>query len=361
MLEIDLEMAQRRYGPEWMDLVALFRRLSLRVLEDRDAVLAHIDNPLIDKICGDRGSTCVERAVIYETLAYGDAGVLLSCPGPSLSGIVLRELGSHAQCEVFFSHVAGRKARTFMAVTEPEKGSDAGNMETCLDDESRLYGEKWLVGNGRDGEMGTVIARTGRGPFGIGVVMLTPEHLASPSVTRTLLPVTAMAGPGLSLLRFDGLTVGREWVLGQEKRSLERGMLAVIKTFYRMRPCVAALALGTSQAALDAVKVRWSALSTKARALHTSLQAQVDAVRSLNLRASRIIDEGTMDGAAVSLAKAAATEVAERIAVALPDLVGVDAFATDPWMLKVFADMHGYEWMEGSTDIQRLNVGQGLA
>lgn len=361
MPEINPELAQRRYGPEWMDLVALFRRLSLRVLEDRDAVLAHLDNPLIDRICGDRDSTCVERAGVYETLAYGDAGVLLSCPGPSLSGIVLRELGSRAQREVFFNHVAGRKTRTFMAVTEPEKGSDAGNMETRLDGDGRLHGEKWLVGNGRDGDMGTVIVRTGPGPFGIGVVMLTPEHLASPSVTRTLLPVTAMAGPGLSLLRFDGLKVGAEWVLGQEKRSLERGMLAVIKTFYRMRPCVAALALGTSQAALDAVAEGWGDRPAGAKALHTALQAQVDAARSLNLRASRIIDEGTMDGAAVSLAKAAATEAAERVAAALPDLVGVEAFATDPWMLKVFADCHGYEWMEGSTDIQRLNVGQGLA
>jgi len=360
MREIDLKLAQTHYDSEWLDLAVHFRLLSLAVLANRDVVLDDLNDPLFDRLCGDRTSTCAERVVLYETLAYGDAGVLLSCPGPSLSGIVMRELGSQAQSEIFFSYVKSRKVRTFMAVTEPSKGSDAGNIETHIDADGRLFGEKWLVGNGRDGEIGTVIVRTGPGPYGIGIVMLTPEHLSSPAVTRTLLPVAGMRGAGLSLLRFDGLEVGQDWLLGQNKRPLERGMLAVIKTFYRMRPCVAALAIGTAQAALDAAVTHSAAQSKATEAIHVSLQAQLNAARRLNQKAARLIDAGTMDGSAVSLAKAAATGIAERIGAALTGLFGVKAFATDAWLQTLYADIHGYEWMEGSSDIQRFNIAQAL-
>lgn len=360
MSNIDFDIAKRTYPSGPLELADVFRHLALEVLIDRDAVLRHLDHPQFTQIYDDRTSSCVERAMTYEVLSYGDPGVLLSCPGASLSGLILREIGSQNQRDLFFNYVAANRARTFMAVTEPNKGSDAGNMQTRLDDDGRLTGEKWFVGNGRDGEIGTIIVRVGDGPFGIGVLMLTPEILSRPGVERKHLPVSGMKGAGLSHLCFNGVAVGLDSVLGRDKHPLERGMMALIKTFYRMRPAVTAMALGSAQAHLDEIKRYWDCLDGSARAEHDAFQVRVNAARNLNRTAARRIDAGIMDGAAVAVAKASATEIAEDIARALPRLINIGRFAENLWLMKSFSDIHGYEWMEGSKDIQRLNIFQSI-
>lgn len=353
MYQLDLSLAAQHYPSQWLELSGLFRELSLAVLDDRDVVLGHLDTPGFDAIYADRTSACLDRAKMYEALAYGDPSVLLSCPGPSLSGIVLRELGSPEQQDYFFDYVATHKARTCMAVTEPEKGSDAGNPSASLDGEYRLNAEKWLVGNGREARMGTMVVRTGPGPYAIAVVMLTPETLSHANTFRQLLPVAGLQGAGLSHLHFNQVPIEEGQILGLHKRPLERGMHAVIRTFYRMRPCVCAMALGTSQAVLDyAVPY----LTGSASALHQELQLQLNAARGLNHQAAQRIDDGIMDGAAVSLAKACATELAERIVACLPQLVGAERLLTDVWLQKALTDARGYEWMEGTLDMQRLNI-----
>lgn len=241
-----------------------------------------------------------------------------------------------------------------MAVTEPGKGSDAGNPSSLLNQEQELCAEKWLVGNGREATMGTMVIRTGPGPFSIAVILLTPEVLSHARAYRQLLPVSALQGAGLSHLYFDRVPLPEEAILGLHKRPLERGMHAVIKTFYRMRPCVSAMALGSAQALLDAALPYLNQHEKKE--LHQTLQSKLDVARQLNHRAAMCIDDQIMDGSAVSLAKACATEIAEKIAVMLPQLVGTSVYLTDVWLQKIVSDIQGYEWMEGSIDMQRLNI-----
>lgn len=360
MTSIDLSIARKRYPDGPLELACIFRDIALDVLADRDTALRYLDHPQFAQVYDDRASSCLERAVMYEILAYGDPGALLSCPGPSLSGLIIREIGSKDQCDLFFSYVAANRARTFMAVTEPDKGSDAGNILARIEPDGRLYGEKWFVGNGRDGEIGTIIVRNGEGPFSIGVAMLTPAVLNDPRVERQHLPVAGMKGAGLTHLRFHGAQLGQENLLGQDKRPLERGMLALIKTFYRMRPAVTAMALGSAQALLDVLKLQWDVLDEHARNTHDAMQARTDAARRLNRAAARQIDAGLMDAASVSTAKAAATEIAEEIVRALPRLLGIRRFVESPWLMKSFTDIHGYEWMEGSKDMQRFNIFRAL-
>ena len=359
MPDLDENLARSRYGSTWLGLARAFRAISLEVVERRDSVMEVLGTPGFEAIYADRSSTCVERACMYEALAYGDPGALLSCPGPSLSGIVLRELGTSEQMDHFFSFVARERARTCMAVTEPARGSDAGDPTTILLPDGRIRGEKWMVGNGRDARIGTMLVRTGPGPCNVGLLLLLPELLEHPSVSRRVLPVAGLAGAGLSQLRFDDTPVSRErHLLGQHRRALERGMHAVIRTFDRMRPCVSAMALGSAQAMLDFAVQHLS--NAAARDLHGVLQRRVDAVRALNRDAAAMVDRQDLGGAAISLAKACATELVECVADSMPRLVGTEAFLVDPWLQKSLVDVRGYEWMEGSVDMQRFNLLSGF-
>ncbi|WP_297910153.1 acyl-CoA dehydrogenase family protein [Thiomonas sp.] len=359
MPDLDEALARARYGPTWLGLASVFRSISWEIVERRDIVMEVLGTPGFDAICADRSSTCAERACMYEVLAYGDPGALLACPGPSLSGIVLRELGTSEQMEHFFSFVARERARTCMAVTEPARGSDAGDPTTILLPDGRIRGEKWMVGNGRDARIGTMLVRTGPGPCNVGLLLLLPEVLEHPSVSRRVLPMAGLAGAGLSQLRFDDTPVSREHqLLGQHRRALERGMHAVIRTFDRMRPCVSAMALGSAQAMLDFALPHLS--NAVARDLHGALQRRVDAVRALNRDAAEMVDRQDLGGAAISLAKACATELVECVADGMPWLVGTETFLIDPWLQKTIVDVRGYEWMEGSVDMQRFNALSGF-
>ena len=359
MADLDETLVRARYGSTWLALASAFRVMSLEIVERRDRIMEVLGTPGFEAIYADRSSTCVERACMYEVLAYGDPGALLSCPGPSLSGIVLRELGTTEQMEHFFNFVSRERARTCMAVTEPARGSDAGDPSTLLLPDGRIRGEKWMVGNGRDARIGTMLVRTGPGPCNVGLLLLLPEVLDHPSVSRRVLPMAGLAGAGLSQLCFDDTPVSSEHhLLGQHRRALERGMHAVIRTFDRMRLCVSAMALGSAQAMLDFAVQRLP--NAAARDLHRALQRRVDAARTLNRDAAAMVDRQDLGGAAVSLAKACATELVECVADSMPGLVGTEAFLVDPWLRKSLVDVRGYEWMEGSVDMQRFNVLSGF-
>src|SRR5207245_4931070 len=99
--------------------------------------------------------------------AYGDAGMVLAAPGPSLAGILVEQLADDGLRERFYGALADRASWAFFAVTEPGQGSDASAMETALVRESpelyRLHGTKKYIGNGARGTVGAVFARTGPG------------------------------------------------------------------------------------------------------------------------------------------------------------------------------------------------------
>src|SRR3990167_4704932 len=134
--------------------VNLFRKLALEIDKNPSAISQHLDAPIFEKLCLDQVSTCLERTQLMETLSYGDAGVSLAAPGPSLAGLMLRELGLPEQIDAFYSKLSEESMHTFFALTEPNKGSDASGIETKLtschgnSQKFLLNGVKCFFGNG---------------------------------------------------------------------------------------------------------------------------------------------------------------------------------------------------------------------
>ena len=100
--------------------------------------------------------------------------------------------------------------------------------------------------------------------------------------------------------------------------------------------------------------------------LTSELRAQLDAfdrmlarARSLNLAAATLVDEDPTQGALVSLAKTGATEAVERIARILSRRLPAAALVEHPWLTKSLADVYAYEYMEGVTPVQLVNVYNG--
>jgi alkylation response protein AidB-like acyl-CoA dehydrogenase len=264
-----------------------------------------------------------------------------------------------SQLDYFYHYVVDHRCRTFFAVTEPRKGSDAANMETSLSASRRLNGEKLLFGNGAVAPIGTVLVRAGSGPLDMAAVLLTPELLCSPSVTRQALDMFAMHGARLSSMRLDDLEVPPELILGRHLKPAQRGMMGLLKTFHRYRPSVSAMAIGHGQALVDYVRQRLALQSDEFREKLDACDRTLARTRSLNLAAATLVDEDPTQGALVSLAKTTATETVERIARVLSRHVPAAALVEHPWLTKSLADVYAYEYMEGVTPIQLVNVYNG--
>lgn len=296
-----------------------------------------------------------DSAAALIELARGDAGMVLAAPGPALAGRVLAQLGDDEQRERLRAAVAGGRTWAYLAITEPDVGSDATRLRTELrrdtDGRYRLYGTKRYIGNGHRGTVGVVLARTGPSPLALRAVLLDTARAR----TRPL-DMLGLRGAQISELEFDGVPVEERDLLGSHLSPLRRGMWSIAQVFTAVRVQVAALAVGTAFAIHDLVADHHPGGPTLDDA-----HAHVRAAEALVLRAAAESDHDRESAApAASLAKLTATGVALDVARTLPRLLGPAALVTHPLLEKWCRDVRAFEFMEGTSQIQRLHAAQGI-
>ena len=299
--------------------------------------------------------SCLEKVVGTVELARGDAGAVLAMPGPALAGVVVEVLGSPAQQERFYRKLSGGRTWTFFAMTEPERGNDATAITTRLEKagpgEYRLHGHKRYIGSGARGGIGVVFARTGPSPLSIRAVLVeVPEN----GFRAERLPMVGLRGAYLSELWFDGLRVTDDMLLGQHLPATRRGIWGAMRTFNNMRIQVAALAVGTSLAIHDLVtELRPDAPGIGRQA------ARIEAARQLVYDMAAQVDHDSEQAYFPSSAKLSAVPLGLATARWATDSLGPAGLFEHPLLEKWCRDVRAFEFMEGTTNIQRLHVSQG--
>jgi len=357
--------AEQLYSEEMLTHANFYRSIALEVDECADNIKNYFDHSTILSFINDKSQNCLERTKQFEALAYGDPGVLLSAPGSSLAGQMIKELGNEEQNHFFEQYLLSHQTRTFLAVTEPHHGSDAANLETKIitSNPAKLYlhGEKCLVGNGVTGEIGVVVARTSPGPLGMVAVIIMPGQMGTlsfpdESIQRAIIPTVGLRGASLSHLVFDHYELTHEQVLGRHLRIANRGLMGLMKTFNRMRTCVGALAIGLSQAVMDYVYQEIKTLSISDKRILNELSHKINAARQILYQSAGYIDWDVSNGAEASKAKVIATKTAEFVMDQIINLLEVDVFWEHPLIEKWHRDVYGFEFMEGTKQIHYKNI-----
>jgi alkylation response protein AidB-like acyl-CoA dehydrogenase len=300
-----------------------------------------------------------ERVVSLECLSYGDIGVLLASPGPSLSGQVVGDLGTPEQKARYFSRLLTRPTWTFFALTEPDRGSDAAALTTRLVNDERgfrLHGEKRFIGNGSRAQIGVVFARRNPGPLGIEAVLFDTEI---DGFAARALPTMGLRGAGISQLRFDGCAVAESDIIGGNLNPSRRGLWGAILTFNRMRSGVAAMALGVAQASFDYVRQERRSFASRERSEMESFEYRLHAVRSAIYQAAEVADRDPANGTPAMVAKLQAVELVEAVTESAVRLLGPASLIEHPYLNKWYRDARGFEYMEGTSIIQKLQLFQG--
>ncbi|MBO1417278.1 acyl-CoA dehydrogenase family protein [Streptomyces sp. FH025] len=366
-----------RYVRQWADDL---RAGALELDRDPDAVHRYLDLPAVRFLAGhltppewDRtgpeagsgpahGLATLERVLVSEELARGDAGMMLGSPGASMTGVLLGVLGSQAQKDWVYGRLAERPRWTCFALTEPDRGSAIGEMTTTLtpvgDGSYLLDGEKRYVGNAARADVGAVFARVA-GTERLGVLAVLVDT-ADPGYRAEPLPTLGLRGVQLCRITFDRVHVPAERVLGAHLSPTRRGMWGIVSVFNRLRPSVAAIALGVARAAHDYIGDNRKELRGAERDLYEELGRRIDGARRLTYRAALAVDHKPSDGYLASAAKARACEVAEEVTLRAPGFFGPGARLDHPLLDKLARDARGVEFMEGTRNIQKLNLFQGL-
>jgi alkylation response protein AidB-like acyl-CoA dehydrogenase len=302
----------------------------------------------------DRWS-CLMNAVSLVEAARGDLATVLACPAPGLPGVLVDVLGNQAQREVFFRRLHGGRTWPFFAMTEAMHGSDAGAMDTRFEPDGSggwlLFGSKRFIGNAARGGVGVVFGRTGRSALSIRAALV---ELPAPGWSGTRLETVGLRGAYLSELVFEGVPVAPEMMLGSHLPVAQRGLWGALKTFNQVRLRVAAGAIGTALAMVDYVGEH----RKTAPGLDVAV-ARAEAAREALYVAAARLDRDPERAYWSSAVKLAAVEMTVATGRWAARAMGPGGLLEHPLLEKWTRDVCAFEFMDGTSNMQRLHVERG--
>jgi alkylation response protein AidB-like acyl-CoA dehydrogenase len=166
--------------------------------------------------------------------------------------------------------------------------------------------------------------------------------------------MVGLRGAYLSELEFDGVPVAGDMLLGEHLPVTRRGIWGAVTTFNNMRTQIAALAVGTALAMTDYV-----AEHRKTAPGLDLTQARVEAGRELVHQAAARLDREPERGYPASAAKLGATRLATDVARWAAAAMGPAGMLEHPLLEKWTRDVCAFEFMDGTSNIQRLHVARG--
>jgi acyl-CoA dehydrogenase len=317
-------------------------------------------------------------AVGAEELAWADASIMLSLPGPGLGGPPLRASGTPEQKERFFSIFRDMSKELrwgAYGLTEPGAGSDVAALRTSCRRDGDHYvinGRKcYITCGGRASWVvifATVAPKLGRaGQRAFVVEKGTPGFFVGKIEDKLGLRANETA----ELVLEDCRVPVDNLLGGEEKYQTKEGFMTAMKTFDNTRPLVAAMACGIGRAAYeyarDFVKEnymigrplpRYAAITDRLARVNRNLEAS----RILVWKAVAMADHHTPNAKEASMAKALAGQAAIRACIEAIEICGAHgSLKTEHAMLeKWFRDIKVYDIFEGTGQIQRIVVSKRL-
>ena len=321
---------------------------------------------------GGLGLDCVSVCLIREALGYHDAGFACSFSASTFGIKPVLLFGSEEQKKYYGKKLADGVISAQL-LTEPQSGSDVGNMLTTavkVGDEYVINGRKAFVTNGGLAGIYTVAA-----------------------VTKPADPANGIKRPEISLFIVDrdtpGVSVGKEEnkmgirlsnttdvvfdnvhvpvanLIGEEGK----GLIYVGTLLARTRPPGMAPALGLGQLAIDLAVEYARTRETKGAPIGrlqaiqfklADMQINIQTARAQLIYNAQLIDQGIYDSEIGSITKAYVSEAVISIADSALQIYGGYGYSREYPVEKLYRDARIFSIFEGTNEIQRQIIGRGV-
>jgi len=332
------------------------------------ATLGFLGAP-VPEAYGGAGMDYVSFMLLVEEISRGSSSVRTTVSvQTSLSETSLLWFATEAQKRAWLVPLAKGEKLGAWALTEPEAGSDAGNLQTAAElrgDEWVLNGQKRFISNGSIADFVQVYAREpgSKRHDGISLFMVprdAPGFKVTHVETKTKLGLRASPTADLA---FEDCRIPKENLIGTRGDGWDEAM----KTLNSGRIGIAAGAVGVARAALEAatkyVKER-KAFGRPIgdfqliREMIAQSAVEVDAARLLTLRAAHLRDLGQDNTLEVSMAKLFGAQMAQRVTDWAVQVHGGYGFSGDFDVERYYRDARILGLYEGTNEIQKLIIAE---
>jgi alkylation response protein AidB-like acyl-CoA dehydrogenase len=304
-----------------------------------------------------------------EQISIVDGGTATAYAANGLGAIPIILFGSEEQKKKYLPPIGSGEKWAAFALTEPEAGSDAGNVQLKAKRDGEHYilnGNKIFISNAGEADIYVVIAATNpeKGIRGLSAIIVEKDTEGfSFGKEEDKIGIRAAATRELV---FTDCKVPKENLLGREGS----GFMMAMKTFDQSRVGVGSQALGIAEGALreavsysntrkqfgkkigefQAIQVKLAEMATK-----------VEAARALVYRTARYIDAGARKFSKESaMAKLFASDVAMEVTIEAVQVLGGYGYMKDYPVEKMMRDAKITQIYEGTNEIQKLVIAAEL-
>ena len=299
----------------------------------------------------------------------GSIGLSMAAHNSLCTGHILQH-ASEAQKHQYLPRLASGEWLGAWGLTEPNTGSDAGNMRTTavLDESGEYYvlnGAKNFITHGRSGDVAVVIARTGEVGDSHGMTAFIIERGTPGFEGGRKEDKLGMRASETTELIFTDCRVPVENVIGK----VGDGFVQSLKVLDGGRISIAALSLGIAQGAFEAA-LQYSQERHQFNQPISNFQGiafkladmatEIEAASLLTYRAAEMKDRGENVNLESAMAKLYASEVAVRVANEGVQIFGGYGYTKDYPAEKYYRDAKLCTIGEGTSEIQKLVIARAL-
>ena len=272
--------------------------------------------------------------------------------------------GNKAQKQKYLPKLATCEWLGAWGLTEPNTGSDAGNMRTVAKKEGEYFvlnGAKNFITHGCSGDVAVVIARTGDVGDSHGMTAFIVERGTPGFQGGRKEDKLGMRASETAEMIFEDCRIHESQVLGE----VGEGFIQSMKILDGGRISIAALSLGIAEGALEA-SITYSKERHQFNKPISSFQGisfkladmatQIEAARLLTFKAADLKNRGEKVTLAGAQAKYYASEVAVSVANEAVQIFGGYGFTKDYPVEKYYRDAKLCTIGEGTSEIQKLVI-----
>jgi alkylation response protein AidB-like acyl-CoA dehydrogenase len=306
-------------------------------------------------------------AIVEVSKIDGSIGLSVAAHNSLCTGHILQH-ASEEQKQKYLPKLASGEWIGAWGLTEPNTGSDAGNMRTVAVKDGDYYvinGAKNFITHGKSGDVAVVIVRTGNVGDSHGMTAFiiekgTPGFAAGKKENKL-----GMRASETAELIFTDCRVHKSQMIGKEGD----GFVQSLKVLDGGRISIAALSLGIAQGAFDAAlkysKERhqfnqpisaFQGISFKLADMAT----KIEAASLLTYRAADLKSKGKSVNRESAMAKLYASEIAVEVANEGVQIFGGYGYTKDFPAEKYYRDAKLCTIGEGTSEIQKLVISRSI-
>jgi alkylation response protein AidB-like acyl-CoA dehydrogenase len=324
---------------------------------------------LVPEEYGGAGFSYLEYVTVVSEIAKidGSIGLSVAAHNSLCTGHIL-QFGNDEQKGKYLPKLATAEWIGAWGLTEPNTGSDAGNMKTVAKRDGDFYilnGAKNFITHGKSGDVAVVIARTGEVGDSHGMTSFIIEKGTPGFTSGKKENKLGMRASETAELIFTDCRVHKSQVMGKEGD----GFVQSLKVLDGGRISIAALGLGIAQGAYEAAlnysKERhqfnkpissFQGISFKLADMAT----KIEAARLLTFRAADLKNRGINVNKESAMAKLYTSEVAVDVANEAVQIFGGYGYIKDFPVEKYYRDAKLCTIGEGTSEIQKLVISRAI-